>query len=238
MILQIIMWQTIVFSTFYIAERLYPFKSQSTDKQWVRWWLISNIFSFVWIRYIFFGWSNIQLPSLINLNHYCLIGQGIIIYFFYSFGNYWIHRLKHANSFLWSYLHKTHHSPAQMETLVALYRHPFEIIFNTVYLILIGKLLFDASIEAIALCLAIEGCLECFHHSNIKLSKKLDWLGYFIQTPAMHLTHHQQGLHRYNYAPMIWDTVFRTVYIPESWDQELGFKDSDNHAAFFFYGLK
>lgn len=120
-----------------------------------------------------------------------------------------------------------------MQTLVAFFRHPLEIMMNTVYLLLIGKLVFGASIEAIALALAIEGCLETFHHANIRISKKFYWIGYIIQLPHMHLVHHEYGLHKYNYSPFCWDAIFGTVAISHKWNKRLGFADSNNIKKYF-----
>ena len=120
-----------------------------------------------------------------------------------------------------------------MQTLVAFFRHPLEMLLNTVYLLLLGIVIFGVSVEAIALALAIEGCLETFHHANIRISKKLYWLGNIIQLPHMHLVHHEYGLHRYNYSPFCWDAIFGTAAITHTWNQQLGFKDSNDTKKYF-----
>jgi sterol desaturase/sphingolipid hydroxylase (fatty acid hydroxylase superfamily) len=67
-----------------------------------------------------------------------------------------------------------------------------------------------------------EGVIATYHHANINTPKKMRWISLFIQTPEMHLIHHQKGLHRYNYVTFLWDTVFKTARIPKNWDDELG----------------
>lgn len=114
-----------------------------------------------------------------------------------------------------------------MDTRVAFFRHPLEIIVNSIYLIIIGKILFNATVVEVAIALMIEGALETFHHSNIKIHKKINFIGYIIQTPAMHLVHHEYKLHRYNYSPFLWDFVFKTAKIPNIDKKKLGFSYSN-----------
>ena len=191
-------------------------------------WCALGIFAILWIKVILFAWKNINfdigitLPEKINI-----IEQGLLFYLIYSFSNYWFHRWKHSNPILWKYLHLLHHSPTHMDTRVAFFRHPLEIFVNTLYLILIGKIIFNVPVEVIAIALTIEGLLETFHHSNIRISKKLDWLGYIIQLPKMHLIHHKKNLHRYNYSPFLWDSIFNTIKIEKYDNKPLGFSYSD-----------
>ena len=69
----------------------------------------------------------------------------------------------------WKYLHKMHHSTSHMDSRVAFYRHPLEMVVNTVILFVLGKIILDVSANAVAMALVIEGILETFHHANIKL---------------------------------------------------------------------
>ncbi len=112
-----------------------------------------------------------------------------------------------------------------METSIAFYKHPTEYILNSVIVITLGWF-FSVPVEAIAIALTIEGCLESFHHSNINIPKKFEWIGWIIQTPKMHLIHHEYGEHRYNYATFLWDTVFKTARVSTKWNGRLGFKSS------------
>lgn len=218
--------QLAVFSFFFLLERIFPDKNHPIAPFFNFWWAVMGIFALMWLRLVMLIW--IETPGgLITINAPVII-QGFIFYLVYSFGNYWFHRWKHSNTLLWRYVHNLHHSPSQMETKIAFYRHPIEIVINTVYLFLLGKCLFDLPFEVLAIALAIEGCLESFHHSNIRMPKKLMWLGYIIQLPGMHLVHHEYGLHKFNYAPFLWDTVFNTVKINNEWDGRLGFSDSHN----------
>ncbi len=233
MLFEIGLIQLCVFIFFYTLERFYPDKNHPVAPFFNFWWMALGLFALLWLRVVFFIW--IDLPKgLIEIDA-PIVAQGFIFYLFYSCGNYWFHRWKHSNHFLWRYIHHLHHSPSQMETKIAFYRHPLEILTNTVYLIALGKFLFDLPFEALAIALAIEGCLECFHHSNIRFPKKLYWLGYVFQLPGMHLVHHEYGLHKYNYAPFLWDTVFGTLKISHQWKGRLGFSQSNDIRSMFLF---
>jgi sterol desaturase/sphingolipid hydroxylase (fatty acid hydroxylase superfamily) len=61
-----------------------------------------------------------------------------------------------------------------------------------------------------------------FQHANFSTPH---WLGYLIQRPESHHIHHEQGVHRYNYAdlPML-DMLFGTFRNPRQLaESECGF---------------
>lgn len=224
MFIYFIFMSLLVFTVFFILERIYPARTYPIAPHWSLWWSGLGIFSIIWLKILMYFWVdlNIKVEELYDLDGQNSFIEGIIFYLFYSLGNYWWHRLKHNNPILWRYLHQLHHCTSHMETRLAFFRHPLEIFANTIYLILIGKLIMNVSVEVIMFALAIEGSLEIFHHSNIRLPRYLKFIGYIIQTPEMHLVHHEYKLHRYNYSPFLWDLVFGTVYIPDEWNKTLG----------------
>lgn len=223
-----------LFLLFFFYERFRPARAYIIAPNWDYWWIGLGIFGLIWLRFIFYGWVSFEYSGLIHLDM-DIFKQGLFFYIIYSFGNYWFHRWKHSNRLLWSKLHYFHHAPSHMETRVAFFRHPSEVLVNTLYIFLLGKLVFGVSVEVIAIALVIEGCLETFHHANISISPKYRWIGYIIQIPEMHLVHHQYGLHRYNYSPFLWDTVFKTAYIPQIWDARLGFASSMHLGKLFIF---
>lgn len=150
-----------------------------------------------------------------------VVELGALFFLIYSFLNYWWHRLKHSNPIIWRYIHRFHHAPSKMEVALIFFKHPLEIIANSLLIYSVAWLL-SLPIEAVAIGLLIEGVIETYHHANINTPKKMRWISLFIQTPEMHLIHHQKGLHRYNYVTFLWDTVFKTARIPTNWNGELG----------------
>lgn len=216
--------QIIVVTIFLFQERRSPATSYSRDKSWWLMFFGVNLVTIIWMQIFWYFWRNLNIDPIIAASFDGLSGA-FMFYLIFSLGNYWLHRFKHSNKFMWR-LHKLHHAPQQMETLMMIFRSPFESIFNTVYMIVLGKVIFGVNFEVIVSILVIEGCLEAFHHSNIKTPKRLYWLGYFIQTPEMHLTHHEMGKHKNNYSPVFWDSVFGTYEWDKRSEKKLGLKAS------------
>ncbi|MCI0408435.1 MAG: sterol desaturase family protein, partial [Acidobacteria bacterium] len=51
----------------------------------------------------------------------------VAITFFY----YWWHRWRHELGFLWRWFHQVHHSPQRIEIITSFYKHPVEIVANS-----------------------------------------------------------------------------------------------------------
>lgn len=218
--------QAIFFLISFLLERIFPNKQWQTQKGFSSMLCFLMSIGAIFAQIMFFGWINIAGIG-IEINEDPLI-EGIIFYLIYSLVNYWAHRAKHAMPTAWKYLHKMHHSTSHMDSRVAFYRHPLEMVVNTVILFALGKIILDVSVNAVAMALVIEGILETFHHANIKLPRWIRPLGYIIQIPEQHIIHHQKGLHKYNYSPLaLWDLIFGTLRFHHSGFNGLGFKDSN-----------
>ena len=201
--------QLVVVIFFAILERLIPYKKYQKDPFWWKIWLGLGTYACIWLQVLAISWASVSIPSILDFDLSSSLGC-IFFYLFYSHGNYWFHRLKHSTTWFWQHVHELHHAPRHMEVALAFFRHPIEIAVNSLYLFFIGKVLFNVSFEIIFMALIIEGCLETFHHANIHWSRRLDWVGKFIQTPPMHLIHHQYGRHSDNYSPIFWDYLYGT----------------------------
>ncbi|GLS25599.1 sterol desaturase family protein [Marinibactrum halimedae] len=226
MLMDLAIVQFFVLLIFTILEKFFPNQIFDRQKHYDHLWVLVCLFGAVWLRCVMLYYPSPQ-NEIDNP-----VAAGVIFFFLYSFGGYWLHRFKHSNRFLWKYIHRFHHSPKHMESRVSMYRHPLEMFVNSAYILPLGYL-FGASFEVICVALTIEGCLEAFHHSNIRLNKRFKWLGYFIQTPSMHLVHHEVDVHRHNYSTIFWDSIFGTAKIPDNDEIGVGFKGNDAKAYFF-----
>ena len=224
--------QLIVFAVFSLLEALYPARSQKRPRYFVHCFTFVVIFGTLWLRGVLAIWSEFDI-AIVDLRG-SPWASGVLFYCcVYSLFNYWTHRLKHRNSWLWRYVHKLHHCPPHMQAHLAFFRHPLEMVFNSAVFLILAKLL-NLPFEAVCVALMIEGCLECFHHSNIRVPKWMQPLGYVVQLPGMHLIHHQYGLHSHNYGPFLWDWVFGTIKFAPKYDVKIGFKDSDDIKDYIF----
>jgi sterol desaturase/sphingolipid hydroxylase (fatty acid hydroxylase superfamily) len=146
---------------------------------------------------------------------------GFVAYFIATFVFYWWHRWRHEVDWLWLHFHQIHHSAQRLEVITSFYKHPIEMIANS----MIGSVLVYAvlglSLEAGAvytLCCALG---EFFYHTNCRTPH---WIGYVFQRPEMHRIHHQHGSHRYNYGDIVWwDMLFGTWRNPAAWNGRCGF---------------
>ncbi|MFO1311638.1 MAG: sterol desaturase family protein [Burkholderiales bacterium] len=146
---------------------------------------------------------------------------GLAAYFSATFVFYWWHRFRHESDWLWVHFHQIHHSAQRIEAVTSFYKHPVEMVANS----LIGSVLVYAvlglSVEAGAvytLCCALG---EFFYHANWRTPR---WVGYVFQRPEMHRIHHEFGTHAFNYGDIaLWDMMFGTWRNPETWEGHCGF---------------
>jgi sterol desaturase/sphingolipid hydroxylase (fatty acid hydroxylase superfamily) len=171
------------------------------------------------------GWMIRQQPwSLASLG---IFTQAIIGYLVITFVYYWWHRWRHDVPMLWRWLHQLHHSPQRIELITSFYKHPLEIILNSVLSSAIVYLVVGLEPVAAALAVTLTGLAEFVYHWNVTTPH---WLGYIIQRPESHCVHHQEGLHHYNYADLpLWDMLFGTFLNPIEWDERCGFGSVAEH---------
>jgi sterol desaturase/sphingolipid hydroxylase (fatty acid hydroxylase superfamily) len=152
------------------------------------------------------------------------IGGAILGYVVLTFVYYWWHRWRHESDFLWRWVHQVHHSPQRIEVITAFYKHPIELLANSLLSSAILYLLVGLSPAAAAGATLLSGLAELFYHWNVPTPY---WVGFFIQRPESHCVHHQEGLHAYNYGDLpIWDMLFGTFRNPRSFDERCGFAAS------------
>lgn len=230
MLIIISITQVVIFVVFFILERLYPARQLPRADKFALWWTFLNTFAFIWFSLAFYMW--VDLPDGVVSTGESIVISSLVFYFFYSFVNYWWHRMRHHVSFLWLTIHRFHHSPPRMETAVAFFKHPLEIATNSILVTFLAWF-FNMEAEGVVMALAIEGALEVFHHSNIKTPKRLRSIGWIIQTPEMHLVHHQRGLHKFNYSAFLWDSIFGTRRAPDHWEGKQGFAAGNDIGKYF-----
>lgn len=148
---------------------------------------------------------------------------GLIAYFIATFVFYWWHRWRHESDFLWRAFHQIHHSPQRLEVITSFYKHPGEMVFNSLLGSALVYTLLGLSLEGGAVYTACTALGEFFYHTNVKTPR---WIGYFFQRPEMHRIHHQYGRHKNNYGDIVWwDMLFGTYENPREFLHRCGFDD-------------
>jgi sterol desaturase/sphingolipid hydroxylase (fatty acid hydroxylase superfamily) len=149
---------------------------------------------------------------------------GFAAYFVATFVFYWWHRWRHKSDLLWRLFHQIHHSPQRLEVITSFYKHPLEMIVNSIIGSLLVYSLLGLSLEAGAVYTFFTAVGEFFYHTNVRTPR---WVGYVFQRPEMHRTHHEHGRHRNNYGDFVWwDMLFGTYENPAAFRSTCGF-DAD-----------
>lgn len=151
------------------------------------------------------------------------VAGGFIAYFIATFIFYWWHRWRHENDTLWRLFHQIHHSPQRLEVITSFYKHPAEMVVNSIIGSLLVYTTLGLSLEGGAVYTACTAIGEFFYHTNIRTPR---WVGYVFQRPEMHRIHHQHERHKNNYGDITWwDMLFGTYENPKEWIHTCGFDD-------------
>ena len=217
---------------FMILERIVPDQKLPHVKGW---WLRVIIINTLQLGVIILGsytWDlwlqNISLFYFASAFSPAL--GGLLAYFIVTFVFYWWHRWRHDVNFLWLTFHQVHHSPQRIETITSFYKHPLEIICNSILIGSINFLILGLSVESAAFCLLYSSVGEYIYHLNIKTPH---FMGYFFQRPEMHRIHHEQSKHYNNFSDLpIWDMLFGTYKNPLEMKGACGFKSGRENLLF------
>jgi len=211
-----------------IGERVLP------GRRWpsVRGWWLRAIalnavqIASVWVAGVAWdGWMVRHRPW--SADGLGVVGGAAVGYLAITFVYYWWHRWRHEVPFLWRWLHQVHHSPQRIEIITSFYKHPLEIVVNSVLSSAILYLGLGLGPAAATLAIALTGVAELIYHWNVPTPY---WLGFVVQRPESHCVHHQEGVHHYNFADLpLWDWMFGTLRNPRRWDGRCGFGADGEH---------
>lgn len=124
---------------------------------------------------------------------------------------YGIHRLMHANLFLWRF-HRIHHQPLELTWSVAWRQHPIDFIAHGL-IVGIPGLLLGVDLSNIFVLVLLRKMWTSFLHADV--SFRFGWLEWVVATPAFHRLHHSQDpqFQNRNFSGSLplWDMLFRTA---------------------------
>ncbi len=150
------------------------------------------------------------LLNSIDQFYFLEVVLGILLF---DFAYYWWHRFNHTVSFLWRF-HSVHHLDTHLDVTTSLRFHFGELFLSLIYDVFL-ILIIGAPLEVYIFYKIILTSSSHFHHSNLKLSDRVnDLLIYFIVTPKFHTNHHTvvETTRNANYTSIltIWDRLFFT----------------------------
>ncbi|UHQ24338.1 sterol desaturase family protein [Lysobacter sp. 5GHs7-4] len=209
----------------FILERLIPGWRLPSVRTWPLRVVLINLVQlgvvvlagYTWERWLS-SWSLLHLSA-----HLPAWAAGAIAYFVATFVFYWWHRWRHEIDWLWLGFHQIHHSPQRIEVITSFYKHPGEMIVNSIIGSLLVYALLGLSPAAGAVYTACTALGEFFYHTSVRTPH---WVGYVFQRPEMHRVHHQHGRHKNNYGDIVWwDMLFGTYENPKEFTDRCGFDD-------------
>ena len=238
-------WLLVISLACWILERLFPWrKQQKSFRAQIGqdfFWLVFNghyaglLIAFLssWlIQRLAAAFSSIHIPppeSIQFLGASPLWLQFLVFLTLKDLLEWGVHNLLHRVSWLWEF-HKLHHSIEELDWIGNMRFHWMEIVVykSLTYLPLVLLGVDGRVILWVAITTTLIGHLN---HSNLKVS----WGGlrYVINSPRMHVWHHNLILHGHygkNFAVVFsaWDWLFGTAYMPrEGQPDQLGFEDMD-----------
>jgi sterol desaturase/sphingolipid hydroxylase (fatty acid hydroxylase superfamily) len=135
----------------FVAERLFPGWPLPKIKTWPIRVILVNLVQLSVILLAGVSWEKwLSSKSLFHLGSYASpTTGGLIAYFIATFVFYWWHRWRHRIDALWLMFHQVHHSPQRIEVITSFYKHPLEMVVNS----LIGSVLVYS-----CLGLSLRGC--------------------------------------------------------------------------------
>ncbi|MDF1757521.1 MAG: sterol desaturase family protein [Legionellaceae bacterium] len=213
--MSILVFAAVIFS---ILEKKFP--NQQDLPKVPGWWIRSTIsYLFRLILVLVFSYWYYATPALKDIHLFNLqpfltpfVG-GILGYLGTTFVDYWTHRFRHDNYFLWLSVHQFHHAPSRIQTITSFYKHPLENILEVFFTAFVSVTILGLDPIGAAWAQFWVILINLFYHTNIKTPQ---WLGYFIQRPEMHLIHHARSVQYYNFADLpTWDILFGTFRNPE-----------------------
>lgn len=214
-----------VFAFCFVLERIFPGWPLPHVKTWPLRVVAVNLVQIGIVLLAGVTWERwLSSASLFKIEEYVSpVAGGFIAYFMATFIFYWWHRWRHESDTLWRLFHQIHHSPQRLEVITSFYKHPAEMVINSIIGSLLVYTTLGLSLEGGAVYTACTAIGEFFYHTNIRTPR---WVGFFFQRPEMHRIHHQYERHKNNYGDITWwDMMFGTYENPKEWTHTCGFDD-------------
>ncbi|XWV26336.1 desaturase [Tupanvirus soda lake] len=209
-----------------ILERIYPDQKLPRVKGWWISVVLINIYQLFVVVLGMYTWEKwLQIPSLLDLSRFMnpAVG-GFVAYLINTWIFYWWHRARHEIYILWLLFHQVHHSPQRIEVVTSFYKHPLEILADSIMMTVLLYPVLGLTVESSIWLSGFSAYGEYFYHMNIATPR---WIGYIFQRPESHRLHH--GRNRRVTCPnhsdlAIWDILGATFVNPKTNECTTGFE--------------
>jgi sterol desaturase/sphingolipid hydroxylase (fatty acid hydroxylase superfamily) len=217
---------------YFFPRKAFSFKIQDLKEDIL--WFVSNQI----VLNLAFGLITFNLGSylmrnftgLISLNNFTqsnIFVEFILYILIFDFISYTGHLLLHKIPFLWNF-HKLHHSITTLNPISAFRHSVYEKAYYSFYFALLTSVFsVDKKVYLSAILVTFGACI--LQHSRVKISF-LSFMSYLFITPKNHMYHHSKtnflnSGQNFGFIFVFWDKLFRTFYIEDHDDIELGVND-------------
>lgn len=170
---------------------------------------------------ILFDWARVPSVSAAIASLPLLVQVPLVI-LAADFTQYWVHRSFHAVPLLWPF-HAIHHSAEEMDWLAGSRLHLVDVIL-TRGLTYVPIFVLGFSNAALFVYVFLVAGQATFIHANVRW--RFRPVRRLIATPAFHHWHHSAEAaavdKNFSVHTPIWDILFGTYYLPDSWPARYG----------------
>jgi sterol desaturase/sphingolipid hydroxylase (fatty acid hydroxylase superfamily) len=202
---------------FMVLERLYPATPLPQRPGWWQRVLAINAFQLAAVIVGFMTWEQLLAGySLLKLGLYTTpFTGGLLAYIASTWMFYFWHKARHDIYWLWLLCHQVHHSPARLEAITSFYKHPIEIVLDSLFMSLLLYPVLGLARESSIWLSWFSAMGEMIYHANLSTPR---WIGFLFQRPESHRVHHEhrRRLCAKNFSDLpLWDILGDTFYNPE-----------------------
>jgi lathosterol oxidase len=170
---------------------------------------------------ILFDWARVPSVSAAIASLPLLVQVPLVI-LAADFTQYWVHRSFHAVPLLWPF-HAIHHSAEEMDWLAGSRLHLVDVIL-TRGLTYVPIFVLGFSNAALFVYVFLVAGQATFIHANVRW--RFRPVRRLVATPAFHHWHHSAEAaavdKNFSVHTPIWDILFGTYYLPDSWPARYG----------------
>ncbi len=154
---------------FLALERLFPGRRLPASPGWYgRALLVNGIQLLITLATARLWTSLFGEISVFRLGDWNLpLAEGLVGWLVGSFFFYWWHRIRHTNGF-WLIFHQLHHSPSRIEALTSFYKHPVEILSDSLLAAVVLYSLLGSSVMGAFWFNFFAATGEYLYHSNLR----------------------------------------------------------------------
>lgn len=211
-----------------ILERIFPDRKLAYIPNWWVRVIVINLSQLMIVVIGAYTWEKFfqGTPTILSLKDIDFITPalgGFIAYLVNSYIFYWFHRARHEIYLFWILFHQVHHSPERIEAITSFYKHPLEILIDSILMTILLYPILGLTRESSIWLSIFSAYGEFFYHMNIKTPR---FIGYFFQRPESHRIHHMRNKRTNckNYSDFpLWDILGNTFINPDKDTVDTGY---------------